>query len=386
MNRPRRKWSIAAVLLAWCCARVAPIRADESANIDLDEIKRRVTEWKGSFVNLRAVWEVRSLPETNEEIDIGSSPPDPESAKVFARDEWIWADHGLDLYDEQTFFHDDGSAKIHAIDVFNGPKGVAWRADMNRPSKGPEQFRNLQLFGLGVGKPVSIKDRVPLRGLYWSGSAHWLSDVLLEWNWKLEGLETVGGEACARIVATRPDVADATIVEILWLDLNHDCLVRRYKVPAVPMRWAGRDFVVDEFQRLEGDIWFPKRGRIQLGSKGRDGAAGANENQLFIVTEAAVNQSLDLARFDPPTPPTGTHVSDRGKSYRFGVSTGQGPMGANSKASGEPPFDPNGIMSRVHAAPPSASWIVWSSALAAMSVVLLGAGFWLSQRKRKELS
>lgn len=67
--------------------------ADESQHpvpdIDLNEIKRRLTEWRFSFVNVRVVWEVRSLPQTDVGVDEWPPPPDPATARLSSRHEWI---------------------------------------------------------------------------------------------------------------------------------------------------------------------------------------------------------------------------------------------------------------------------------------------------------
>lgn len=217
-----------------------------------------------------------------------------------------------------------------------------------------------------------------MRGLYWPGTVAWLPDKLAEWNWRLEGIESIDGQPCARIVTKLPDFTDVDVMQILWLSLNHDCLVRRFRSPEVERRIAGRDFIVDEFQRLDGDVWFPKHGRIQLGNRG----SGPNENQLFVVTEAAVNQSLDLARFEPPTPRVGTSVNDHGRTYKYGVSDVRGSAGAGGNAAREPSLGA-GYRNSL-ATPPAPSWQPWSIALVATSVVFLILGFWLAYRNRKE--
>lgn len=354
------------------------VLAENEPGITLDEIQRRLAQWRASFVNLRIVWESRSLPESLATVDEWSAPPDPNSAKLFARQEWIWADHGLDLLEDQSFFDEAGNSEQHTIEVFNGPKGVVFRAYLNTPPGGSEEFRNLELLGLGVGKPVSMKERVPTRGLYWSGTAEWLPEKLAEWNWRLEAVETIAGEPCARIATQHSGTPDTDFVEILWLDLNHDCLVRRFRSPAIEGRRAGRDFIVDEFQRLDGDIWFPKRGRIQLGS----GGTALNENQLFVVTEAAMNQSLDLTRFEPPSPRVGTSVSDHGRTYRYGVSNAPEPKITHKNPMGDPP--PGAVYGGSSAAPPRPGWQVWSIVLIMISAVFLVLGSWFAYKHRKE--
>lgn len=305
-----RKWLIALVILAWNSGLPGPVHAEDTDKIDLNEISRRLAEWRGSFVNVHATWEIRSLPGTDEPVGEWSAPPDPESASLVGREEWIWADHGLDLHEIWAFLYPEGGSEFHNRDVFNGPKGIVFQASFQQPRQGAEAFTRLALRKVGTEKPQSAKVRLPVHGLFWPGLGAWLPEILSEWKWKPEEIENISGDPCARISAEWPKIPG--FFEILWLDLNHDCLVRRQRSPATKEGRPGRDFIIDEFQRLEGGIWFPKRGRFQAGGK-------PNSNQLFVVTEAAVNQSLDMARFEPPAPAAGTRVDDHGRVYTHGA-------------------------------------------------------------------
>lgn len=347
-------------------ASAASTRADDPPNISLDEIAQRLTQWRNSFANLRVVWELRSLPETDNAVDEWPAPPDPTMAPLFARQEWIWADHGLDRLEDWFFFYDDGSSEVHSIEAFNGPKGVVFRAHFRKPSEQePEKFVDLVLRGLGTGNSTSSINRAAMEGLYWPVIAEWLPEIFSKWKWELEAVEEVAGERCARIVASDPQSPE--IVHILWLDLSHDCLVRRHRGrtenPSRP------DFIVDEFQRLESGIWFPKRGRQQLGGT-------PHENHVFVVTEAAVNESIDLARFDPPEPAVGTVVDDHGRPYTHGASGAAAPEKSADESVQATPRFPSAV-------PKTAISVVTSAALAILAVVFLTAGFWFSHRKKE---
>ena len=381
MSRLYWNWSALFIFLALSCGSAAPLRAEDPASVDLAEITRRLTEWRASFVNVRVVWELRSLPETDEAVDEWPPPPDPASAKLFARTEWIWADHGLDRLEDWFFFYDDGSSKVHTISGFNGPRGFAFRAQFNKPmEESPEKYVDLLVTGLGVGKPTSFIEHDATEALYWPGFAEWLPEILSKWKWELEDVEDVGGQPCAQIAAIRDEGTKSAVYEVLWLDLNHDCLVRRHRMRTLSGIWGkGRDFIVDEFQRLDAGIWFPKRGRSQLGGV-------PHENHLFIVTDAAVNESLDAARFDPPSPVVGTSVDDHGRSYTHGIS-GAAPNQGN--APGQPGLaaaNTHGASRHPFAAPPTPSWVWWSAAFASVSVVFLLVGLWFSHRKQEDAS
>lgn len=364
---------VVAVLL-YCVVNASHVRADDTEVITLEELARRLTAWRGSFVNLHAVWELRSLPETQDEIVDWPPAPDASAGSLFCRDEWIWADHGLDLLESKCFFFEDGSSKVRSIDAFNGPKGVVFRAQFRKQPDTPEEYTNLLLTGLGVGKSISRMARAPTEGLYWPAYAAWLPEKLSEWTWKLEAIEAIDGEPCARIVAASPEVSDVPFLHILWLDLNHDCLVRRYRTPPIAKRRQGEDRIIDEFQRLESGIWFPKRGRLQLGGT-------PHQNQMFVVTEVAVNESIDLARFDPPVPAVGTTVNDHGRTYRHGVSPAQTRNGDATGATPKAIAASSSKSPQLSGAPAKPGWIGTSAALIGMSIVFLFVGIWYSRKK-----
>ena len=377
-NPIANRFTVLAFLVLSCAsaatARADTARADEPPDIDIEEITRRVTEWRNSFVNVRVVWELRSLPESQEAVDEWPPPPDPESSALFMREEWIWADHGLDRLEVWAFFHPDGSSKGRSIYGFNGPKGVSFRAQFRKATQEePEKYLDLMLRGLGSGRPTSYLDRAAMEGLYWPVTGQWLPELLSEWEWNLEAVENIAGEPCARIASVRED----EIVLLLWLDLSHDCLVKRRRAwTDLPER---PDFIVDEFQQLDGGIWFPKRGRLQLGGI-------PHENQIFVVTEAAVNESLDLAKFDPPTPAVGTSVDDHGRPYTYGASAKQGvssnPAGQQATAVGAS----DRVSTSFSAVPPLSNWKLASYGLAGVAVISAALGFWFSRQKTGDRS
>src|SRR5262249_40610853 len=97
-----------------------------------------------------------------------------------------------------------------------------------------------------------------------------------------------------------------------------------------------------------------------------------HENQLFEVIEAAVNQPLDLARFDPPAPAIGTVVHDtRPYWLKPGVAGAPPAAGANSVG---------GARSPGHSPPPF-DWRWWAAALLCLLVVFLAARPSLRRRK-----
>jgi len=280
------------------------IAAGDGEQITLDQILARADRWAASIVNLRIVYDHLSLPATNSPLVDWLAPPEHcDSLMLFARSEWIWADYDrLDLFEERSFYWFPGKIGYRTIHVFNGLKGETFHASYQKSPDEVEQLKELKLASWG-GEKVINSIRAPLLGLYWGESGEWLPEVLAKWDWKVEGMEAILGEPCVRI-ATEHIVGTHPRLEILWLDLAHDFIPRRYQIPPTPSRKTGSDFVVDEVQQLEGGLWFPKRARLQY-------QTDPITNRLIVVTEARVNQTLDLTRFDPPIPVKGTIVSDK---------------------------------------------------------------------------
>ena len=260
---------------------------------------------------------------------------------------------------------DDNNKTTHSLGC---PKGVVFRANYRQTPEGKEELKELTLRGPGSGKGTSMKGCVAIQGLYWSGLAAWLPEVLNrdfpDSKFAFEDIEEVGGEPCARL----SNINSAGSGYKLWLDLNHDCLLRRSLYYTGSS--GGQDYVVDEFQRLKNGIWFPKRGRFQLNY-------GESQNQLWVITEVAVNEALDLSRFEPPQPVVGTIVDDgKGKVWRHGAAASQ---------SGASPAVAGGVMPQqstsFSATPPTSRWLWWSSGLLMASVVFLVAGFFFWRKK-----
>jgi hypothetical protein len=344
--------------------------ADE-VPVDIAELTRRLTQWRESFVNLRVVYELRSLPQSKRPIESWEAAPEVDSGTPFSRDEWIWADHGLDLFETTSIVQEGASARM--TEVFNAPKGFVFRATYNSRPNESETLYQLSLDNVRTGKARSLLSRTALKGIYWPGTAHWLNELLLAWRWTVEGVEDVAGERCARIVAAQPEVSDAKWLEYLWLDLKHDCQVRRHRSPPIPGRRNGTDFVVDELQRLPNGIWFPKRGRIQL----QDFQTPEILNQSWEVLECTVNGPLDHSRFDPPVPGDPTIVVDARRGHWPGIGKVSVPQdGSPVGPAGNPPSDV--VQAR---APRNEMW--WSVALALASLGFLGAALWRRVRGKE---
>lgn len=258
------------------------------------------------------------------------------------------------------------------MDVYNGEKEVVFRASFARPKVGAEVLRELAIRGIGIGKPIMAESLAPLDGLYWPGSATWLPDLLSSSaSWKLDGFESINGINCVRI-SGRP--FETTVgddwVETLWIDPAHDFLVRRYL--ASGQISAKKDYIVDEFQKMPNGLWFPKRGRIQLQSN-------PYENQLWVVTEATMNGSINDPRFAVPEPEIGTIVDSNGRVFQKGMSP-RTTEAKNSTNSGQMQKDMSPVSNLAKL--PTSQWFAWSIALAMVSVFFLIVGLWFRHKQK----
>ncbi|MEZ6127930.1 MAG: hypothetical protein R3C59_04565 [Planctomycetaceae bacterium] len=347
------------VLTLWT---VGETSADEP-RITLNHVRAVATRWRESFVNLRMVYELRSLPPLDEPL-VDWAPPDVvESAPKFSESEWIWAEHGLDLLDGRAFYWTPAKpGGVRELDVFNGPDSIVFRANYKRSPDLVEAFTHLKIQPHGGGKPTSYKARTPMIGLRSPATAEWLPEMLSSGDWKLTGVEDILGHSCVKLTFD----SSQSKSEVLWLDLQHDVLPRRHRLEAVSSSGStsATDFVADEFQQLESGVWFPKRGRLQLLTN------GPVQNQLFVVTEAQLNIPLDLTRFRPPEPGVGTVVFD-GRTGRSSIH-------------GNPETQPDTMSPQhavrqidVSAVPESVVKVGWVSGLMGVSVAALAIGLWL---------
>jgi hypothetical protein len=342
----------------------ATASVSDAKDPDLAEITRALNEWRASFVNIRVVWEMRNPEQTKARKPHLASRSPADDVFRYARQHWAWADHGL--YRFETEKYDEGQSRGRDLDIWNAPKAVAAKAIYRREGPGPEMLDSLVLRGLGASQPTSFNSVVPLGGLFFPASVRWLGEMLAESETELEGFEDVGGERCARVAPAKLEGGH------VWLDLRHGCLVRRYDLPDIPKRRNGSDFMVQEFQRLDSGLWFPKRGTLRMSSD------APKEMVYWEVTEVAVNQPLDERMFEPPAPMIGTSVRDERtrQTYRFGekpdrlarVSKMVEDAQKNVPAGSLPPS----------AAIPASGVLWWSLGLLVVSGVLLTVGvrFW----------
>jgi hypothetical protein len=339
--------------------------AYQQSETTLEEIQLRLTGWRSSFINLRLVWEARSLTDS---IDVPlpewAPPANPEAGRLFSHCEWTWAEEGLERLEERSFAR-DGTSRSRTVEGFNSQNWQRFTASYVSSVDGVEKLDRLQLNRVG---PQVVATRFwpePLRGLISRRfGSNWLPKAIGEGEWSLEGFETIGGERCARLASIKPVDTYRHSPEMLWIALDHDCLVRRVLTNFVDDPTGNRkqwDFIVDEFQQLENGSWFPKRGRFQL----------PGENHAWLITELSIDQWPDATLFVPPTPEAATIVEDGyGPEYHMPGWTAEQEE-AHVRALREPAsVSPNSSTD----SPPNPSWPWWIIPLVAL-VLLSAAGF-----------
>lgn len=331
--------------------------ADESASVTLGQLQDMAANWRAKFANMQLVYELYSLPNVTEELLAQSVPTDESALSKFFESEWIWTDHGLYLFGRRSFYWTPGSKGVRNIDIFNGPKNLSMRLHYQRPPNEPEKMKELYIHLVSSDKPTSSLMVSPMHGLYYPPTCEWLADVLHNYSWTLEGVESFLGNTCAKIRRER-----AYDTEWLWLDLQHGGIPRRRLQQAAS--GSRCDFVTDELQELPDGLWFPERSRVQLYHPQE------TQNQLVVVTKVEVNCAIDLSRFEPPTPEDGTVVTD-GRRGMMNYIQGQQSQ----------PISPESPLSGVVTDASFASrgrWIPW---LTGLSIAFLAIGVLFRTRR-----
>lgn len=270
---------------AFASSTVATARADAAIPTS-SEIASRLSEWRASFVDVQIAWELSRA---------GADEP-------FARQEWLWADHGVCLFEDMSL---DAERHARMLDVWALPRQASFRALYIKFAGLPERLDRLTIRPVDASGGESPFSVIPLKGVYFPTKSMWISEALNQWLITGVTLEELNGTTCLRIAPRELDGA------IIWLDPARDYLVRRYVLPDIPEVRGGFDFTVDEFQQLESGLWFPRRGRNTL-------FGTSTESQDWLVTRVSGNIAIDEPRLKCPTPVPGTLVTDavRGKIYR----------------------------------------------------------------------
>ncbi|HUG17334.1 MAG TPA: hypothetical protein VMM56_00050 [Planctomycetaceae bacterium] len=353
-------------LLAVFVIPLTPSGVADEPEVDLPYVIERLKEWRSSFANIRVEWDLLIYRNGPTAPLSDWSAPDIGAGEPMLKCKWIWADDGMLFYE---LAGDGPGDRSRTVSAYNGREGMAFRSAFQPQDGGAEKLRLLTVRGPGTGKPISVFCPPPLDGMYWNGSVRWLPEVLSDRTWISRGFEEIGGYRCLRLV-TAPDTPGLGSPRNVWLDPDRGCLVRRFMSTRdgdADLPWV--DVIVDEFQQLPDGQWFPKRGRMQLQPE--------PINQLWVVTDVAFNEQLDIKQFRPPEPEDGTLMDDRGRSYVHGqqrrVSVATDVPDSKVK--------PSERQTGPTATPPATMWW-WSAGLAVVSLLFLSLGVWFRWRRR----
>ncbi len=344
---------------AVCLTATTEVRAE----VTLEQLRQMATEWRQSFKSLRVKSEWKSLPDSESLLTDLPTPTEREAALVWMKLDWTWSEQGLERLELIRYLPKDdkaladrngnsaetnadadaddaktnttgGSVPVVAVvvpwmrdlDVYNGPGKFFFSAQYRMLEDSNEVLDQLRIVGVFDGVPPAQNLTELMPGIFEPHSRLWLSDQLSPFHptnipvrppgaaaeysiqryWKYSGTEMLLGSLCAKLVhADEPIDPDShsTATRTLWLDIEHNGLPRRILTEYVreDESTTGIDFVVDEFQQLEGGIWFPRVARRQLPSK---------ETTLYVFTAVGLNVDLSELDFQPPQPQAQTRVTD----------------------------------------------------------------------------
>ena len=330
-------------------ATTVPVNAAEDPEVDLPYVIERLQQWRGSFVSLHVSWEQRDLSNsTNQPLTEWTLPEDWQNARLLRRFDWVWGEFGMEVLDQKSFLDSEGGSK-RTLDVFNADKGIKYHALYEHPESEEESLTRLTILPVWTVKPVSMIPRYPFQGLYWNGTAAWLPEVLASsLTWKIDGTELVHDSLCVRIVR-QPNGT-----ETLWLDIEHEYLVRRYHAS------QSFDYLVDDFQQVPSGIWIPARGRLQL-------MTSPIENSVWNVTNARVNQPLNDSRLGSPAPEVGTIVNDSAPKIDEMPIT----LAPTARGEGERIRGSRNPSSREKDEPLSTKWIWWTIGISIVVTIVM---------------
>lgn len=261
---------------------------------DLDEIIRRLTEWRGSFSRLRMVYEQRNpgqLQKHQPELVQTGNPSD-----FFRRFELIITNTEWRRHESWEYMGRGGTLSSHNLwGVNDRQRFAASYGTVESTGGAPAELTLGHVFQSVAHSPAQV---MPLTHLCISTHENdWLANLLQRSRPQIAEYGKVDGCRCAAL--TWPPDSNVK----LWLDLDHDCLPRlREQTNADPDK--PDRFHVEEFLRLSNGRWFPARGTDSSGTLPTD------ETHHWVVTDVAVNEDIPLSRFSPPEPGPDTWVTD----------------------------------------------------------------------------
>lgn len=322
----------------------AETQPPEAAQAALVDAIAKLKAWRGSFSTLRVQYKwanpsqlVARLPALKDD--------ERKLAGWYHETEWSWTDRQLARESTQHF--EDDLLKTREVWGYN--QRLAFSAIYEGDSRFPKQ---LVAGPAGLGHSPQIRPCVPLHMLCFPKEA-WLPDLIEKNSTVPVRQAEIHGSTC---VGFRMN-AEAT--DVIWLDPQHDGLVRRTESN------AGLNWECTEFQQLKSGRWFPRRGHYA--------AAGASDQPYwFEVLAVEMNQPMPASDFEPPPFDSTTTVTDRTHGLLEAASRRRPPRTVASAAA-EPAT--TAAPQRAITATPHRSLWLWRAALVASVLVLLSAWF-----------
>lgn len=332
-------------------ALTAPVRAAEPPPLppELSEAIAKLKSWRASFATLRIQWKWKNRGQVIERV--------PELKDDEARlegwyhlDELLWTDRQLVRHDTHVF----ENGRLAKRDLAARNAKLQFGASYEGNTQFPEQLGAKRA---GAGTEWHFRTAMPLHQVYYYDNS-WLSERIDRHSATFVGSKEIGGSKCVGLQVP-PGSA-----ETLWLDLEHDGLVRKAEIE---LRY-GVAWECTEFMRVPSGQWFANRGFYFMHD--------AENPYEFEVLDVQLNEQVPNREFDPPPINDRTIIVDRSGGL-LGIPPGRKKSPARPPAPlAEPANLPRGA--RIDAVPRS-NHAFWVTVLG-LSAVTLFMGWRLRSR------
>ena len=336
---PCRHWIALVASFATLFARTGNTVAEDAPNAS--EIVEQLSSWRQSFATVRIRWHSwhrQNFIEANPGLD-----PDKALGKTdYTEFEFTWSDQGAHRTELKVI--KGGTLVYRDLWGTDGPR--PWGAVTKRNAANQEELALITFYRPHPSLPLSTNMNLhTLRGL-WDSSGKWLDERMR--NVAAPTLQAAFGDCdgirCVRVAVPTgsPDTADTN-----WLDPNHGLLPRKTEVWMKTNKGnleLVRTWVVTEFGKPDGGVWWPMKGRqLEVGRGDFD----------WHVEELIFNESLPRSYFAAPT---GTRGKTRVIDY---LNNNVTQVGADDNTPKSPVIEerPSSTAASTKAIPPSGRWV-----------------------------
>jgi hypothetical protein len=280
--QPHRRLLLAVLFSALLSVRAAAQERPPDPAPELAEAIAKLKTWRRSFATLRVTWKwanpgqlIERMPDLHDD--------EAKLASWYQVYELVWTDSQLARLTTQSFEH--GRLAKWNISARNA------KLQFSAEFVGDDRFpHELWARPAGPGTKWHFYESQAMHKVY-NYNNTWLTDLFDRYPPVSAGVEVIGGSRCAgyRVI---PESS-----ETLWLDLEHDGLVRRVDVDPWGISWE-----CTEYQQTKTGRWFPKRGEYRLTNK--------DTPYWFEVASVTMNEPFPAREFDPPPIDANTVVID----------------------------------------------------------------------------